>query len=101
MAASPKMAVHDTAAVEEHPAVNSILGANPLPPEFQEQSIGHVQAYTFGYDHDFDLVPHLASAVGAQFTTYGVPDTLKPIYGSHPVGVAIFVRLRPFSGQER
>ncbi len=78
-----------------------ILGENPLPPGFMEEPIGHVQAYTFGYDHDFDLIPHLASAIGAQFTTYGVPDILKPIYGSHPLGVAIFIRLRPFSGQER
>jgi hypothetical protein len=78
-----------------------ILGENPLPPGFTEEPIGHVQAYTFGYDHDFDLIPHLASAIGAQFTTYGVPDVLKPIYGSHPLGVALFVRLRPFSGRER
>jgi hypothetical protein len=75
-----------------------LLGENPLPPGFREQPIGRVQAYTFGYDHDFDLIPHVASATGAQFTTYGVADVLKPIYGSHPVGFALFVRLRPFSG---
>lgn len=78
-----------------------ILGENALPPGFTEKPIGHVEAYTFGYDHDFDLVRHMASAIGAQFTTYGVADALKPIYGSHPVGVAIFVRLRPVSGRER
>ena len=78
-----------------------ILGENALPPGFTEKPIGHVQAYTFGYDHDFDLVRHIASAIGAQFTTYGVADALKPIYGSHPVGVALFVRLRPVSGRER
>jgi hypothetical protein len=74
-----------------------ILGENPLPPGFVEKPIGHVQAYTFGYDRDFDLIPDLASAIGAQFTTYGVPDILQQIYGSHPFGVAVFVRLRPFS----
>jgi hypothetical protein len=78
-----------------------ILGENPFPPGFTEKPIGHVQAYTFGYDHDFDVIPHVASAIGAQFTTYGVPEVLKPIYGVHPVGVALFLRLRPFSGQER
>jgi hypothetical protein len=78
-----------------------IIGDNPLPPGFVEKPIGHVQAYTIGYDHDFDMIPRLASAVGVQFTTYGVPDILQPIYGSHPLGVAMFVRLRPFSGQER
>jgi hypothetical protein len=78
-----------------------ILGENPLPPNFQERPIGSVQEYSFGYDRDFDIVPHLASAVGAQFTTYGVPSQLQPIYGSHPVGVAMFLRLRPYSGETR
>jgi hypothetical protein len=78
-----------------------LLGENPLPPGFEEYPIGRVQAYTFGYDHDFDLIPHLASALGAQFSTYGVPLVLQPIYGRHPVGVVLFVRLRPFSGSDR
>jgi hypothetical protein len=78
-----------------------IIGENPLPPGFLEKPVGHVQAYTFGYDRDFDLIPNLASALGAQVTTYGVPDILRPIYGSHPVGVAMFIRLRPFSGKDR
>jgi hypothetical protein len=72
-----------------------ILGENPLPPGFQEGPIGRVQAYTFGYDHDIQLVPHLASAVGAQLTTYGVSESLKAIYGSRPASVAVFLRLRP------
>ena len=78
-----------------------IFGANPLPPGFLERSVGQVQAYTFGYDRDFDFVPHLASALGAQFTAYGVPQTLQPIYGSHPVSVAMFVRLRPYSAHDQ
>ncbi len=78
-----------------------MLGENPLPPGFKEEPIGRVQAYTFGYDRDVDLIPHLASAVGAQFTTYGVADVLKPIYGSHPAGAVIFLRFRPFSGNDR
>jgi hypothetical protein len=76
-----------------------LLGENPLPPGFQEQPIGRVQVYTVGYDRDVEIVPHLASAIGAQVTTYGVPDILKPIYG-RPVGVAIFLRLRPSSGEK-
>lgn len=78
-----------------------ILGENPLPPGFEEQPIGRVQAYTVGYDHDVDLLPHLASAVGAQLTIYGVPEALRTIYGSHPVGGAVFIRLRPYSGDQR
>ncbi len=78
-----------------------LVGENPLPPNFVEQPIGKVLAYTLGYDRDVDLVPHLASAIGIQATTYGVPDILRPIYGTHPAGVAGFVRLRPFSGPQR
>jgi hypothetical protein len=78
-----------------------ILGENPLPPGFTEQSIGRVQAYTLGYDRDIAVDPHLASAIGVQVTTYGVPNVLQPIYGTHPAGVAIFVRLRPTGNREK
>ncbi len=93
-----KMCNHAWTRIEDADRTNELLvGENPLPPGFTELPIGHVQAYTFGYDRDFDLVPDLESALGAQITTYGVPSILAPIYGSHPVGVAIFIRLRPFS----
>jgi hypothetical protein len=81
---------------------NELLnGMNPLPAGFEEQPVGHVQAYTFGYDHDVDLIPHVRSAIGAQVTAYSVTDALKPVYGSKPVGFLIFMRLRAFSGDER
>jgi len=73
-----------------------LLGKNPPPPGFRERFLGRVQAYTIGYDRDFDLVPHLATAFGGQVMFYGVPGTLKPSYGSHPVGLVVFVRVRPF-----
>jgi len=76
-----------------------LLGENALPANFIEQPIGRVQAYTLGYDRDFDIIPHVATALGAQGTIYGVGENLKPVYGSHPAGVAVFVRIRPFSGQ--
>jgi len=78
-----------------------LLGESVLPPNFQEQPIARVQAYTVGYDRDIDLIPHVASAIGAQVTVYGVGENLNPAYGSHPAGVAVFLRIRPFSGQER
>ena len=77
------------------------IGENALPPNFTEKAIGRVQAYTFGYDRDFDLVPHLGSALGVQFTGYGVPFPLQPIYGSHPAGFVVFARFRPLSGSTR
>jgi hypothetical protein len=72
-----------------------LLGENPLPPNFVETPIGQVQSYTFGYDREFGRLPHLAAAFGAQVTAYGVPSALRPVYGSDPVGIAVFLRLRP------
>jgi len=76
-------------------------GMQPLPGSFREEPIGHVQAYTFGYDRDFDLVPHFRTAVGGQVTGYGVPGALQSAYGARPVGFEVFVRFRPFSANER
>lgn len=78
-----------------------LLGENPVPPGFMEQPIGRVQGYTLGYDRDFAVVPHLSSALGAQVTVYGVPPVLQSAYGAHPAGVAVFLRIRPFSGEEK
>ncbi len=78
-----------------------IRSKNPLPANFAETPIGRVQSYTLGYDRDFKLVPRLASAIGVQFTTYGVPNVLVPLYGSHPFGVAMFFRFRPYSEESR
>jgi hypothetical protein len=78
-----------------------LLGGNPLPVGFVEQPIARVSAYTFGYDRDVHFIPHLATAFGAQFTAYGVADLFKPVYGSHPIGVMLFLRFRPFSGEQK
>jgi len=64
-----------------------LLGKQPEPPGFEEQSLARIQAYTAGYDHEFSLLPHLATAFGGQLTFYGKPDSLTPIYGRHPVAV--------------
>ena len=81
---------------------NELLnGEKPLPPGFHEEPIGHVAAYTFGYDRDVDLLPHVRTAVGGQVTMYGVPSVLQSTYGTSPLGVSLFVRFRLFSGKER
>jgi hypothetical protein len=65
-----------------------------LPPNFSESPIGHVAAYTIGYDRDYRIAPHLLAAPGAQFTTYTTPEALISTYGAHPFGAVAFVRLR-------
>jgi hypothetical protein len=83
--------------IENVDRTNELLLRNlPEPPAFQETVIGRVQAYTAGYSHDLDLIPHLATALGAQVTLYSPPNALKVLYGNHPLGAVIFLRLRPF-----
>jgi len=65
-----------------------------LPPNFEESPIGHVQAYTLGYDRDFRIAPHILAAPGAQFTVYNTPQALVSTYGKNPFGAVAFVRLR-------
>ena len=66
----------------------------PLSADFAESPIGHVAAYTFGYDRDFAIGPHLLAAPGAQITVYRTPQALRATYGTTPTGEVIFVRFR-------
>lgn len=72
-----------------------LLGKQAEPPGFEEQFLARIQAYTAGYDRDFPLISSLSTALGAQVTFYGKPEFLTPIYGQHPVGVILFIRVRP------
>ena len=65
-----------------------------LPAGFSEEPIGHVAAYTLGYDHDLALGAHLLAAPGAQFTVYRTPQALRSIYSDAPTGEVVFVRFR-------
>ncbi len=67
---------------------------SPLPVGFAEEPIGHVAAYTFGYDRDFAVGKHLLAAPGAQVTVYRSPEALRSTYGATPTGEVFFVRFR-------
>ena len=71
-----------------------LLGESFLPPSFSERYFTRVQAYTVGYDRELGTLPHIATAIGAQVTWYGIPENLKPVYGTHPVGAIAFLRFR-------
>jgi hypothetical protein len=72
-----------------------LLGKQAEPTNFDEQFLARIQAYTVGYDHDFPLIPWLSTALGGQVTFYSKPDFLTPIYGQHPMGAILFIRVRP------
>ena len=71
-----------------------LLDGLPEPPGFEENFLARVQAYTAGYDREFGWIPHVSTALGGQLTFYGKPSSLTPLYGRHPVGVVLFVRVR-------
>lgn len=72
----------------------ALTPGTPLPTGFVEAPIGHVAAYTFGYDRDFAVGPHLLAAPGAQLTVYRTPPALRSTYGSTPTAEQIFIRFR-------
>ena len=78
-----------------------LLGENPLPPGSEEHFLARVQAYTFGYDHEWNFIPHVSSAFGGQYTLYSAPAFLDPVYGAHPMGVMLIVRLRAISSTSK
>ena len=40
------------------------------------------------------VIPNVPTAIGAQVTTYGVGHPLQPIYGTDPIAVQVFIRIR-------
>lgn len=73
-----------------------VVGETPAVLEVHEDPIGRVQAYTFGYERDLPSpIPSVRVGLGAQVTSYGLPSHLKSIYGNHPAGFAVFLRIRP------
>jgi len=53
-----------------------------------------INAFTFGYARDFNLIPHFQTGIGANFTLYSTPSALDPYYGDHPKGFFFYLRVR-------
>ena len=54
-----------------------------------------IGAYTFGGVRDVWNTDKISLGLGSAITFYSKPSTLDPIYGQHPVGWKLFLRLRP------
>jgi hypothetical protein len=60
-----------------------------------ERRYARVQAYTAGYERELPRATNwLKQGIGGQFTGFVAPRNLEPVYGSHPWGVQLFVRMR-------
>jgi hypothetical protein len=64
-----------------------------------ESVVGRVAAFTGGYAHGVGGWRTLGAELGAQFTGYGVPDALTPLYSQHPFGVAGVFMVRLGKGE--
>jgi len=54
-----------------------------------------VSEYIAGFTHDLpNAIRGLETGIGANATAYGIPDSLRPLYGSHPWGVDVYLRIR-------
>jgi hypothetical protein len=67
--------------------LENLVPAGTTPPEV---GVGHVQAYSLGYDRQYRVAPHVLAAPGGQFTLYRAPDALASTYGRAPFGGVIF-----------
>jgi hypothetical protein len=57
-----------------------------------------VFALTLGGVHDVLQMHGFEGGIGADISVYGVPASLLPAYGGHPVSFHVFFRLRPPAG---
>jgi hypothetical protein len=69
-------------------------GVSPGPQAGSD--LVRVGAYTLGYLRDFDLLSgwKVKTGVGVDATAYSLPSSLELVYGSFPLSVHAFVRLR-------
>ncbi len=73
-----------------------LIGETPAVLQVEEDPIGRIQAFTFGYERDLPVaVSSIKIGLGFQTSVYGIPQQLKSVYGDHPAGLSVFVRLRP------
>jgi len=69
-------------------------------PELETQldrtvgSTFRIGEYTLGYTRDIGSFAHVMTGVGANASTYSVPNAIRPYYGNHPFGANVYVRLR-------
>ena len=73
-----------------------LVGETPAALSVEEDPIGRIQAYTFGYERDLPVpISSLSVGLGAQVTTYGLTQQLKSVYGDRPAAFSVFLRIRP------
>lgn len=77
---------------------DELFADNPdLASQLEASSGTHwfdVNAYTIGYTRDLGTFFGVQTGLGANLSLYGIPDSIKPYYGDHPLGVNVYLRVR-------
>jgi len=76
---------------------DELFSDQPDLEERLDRTIGstfRIGAYTAGYTRDIGTFHKIETGIGANFTAYSTPASIKPYYGDHPVSVNVFLRLR-------
>jgi hypothetical protein len=53
-----------------------------------------IGAYTLGYTRYFPLWLPLETGIGANFSTYTLPEAIVPFYGAHPFGLNVYLHFQ-------
>jgi hypothetical protein len=53
-----------------------------------------INAFTAGYTREIGRFSHVAMGLGANLTAYAIPREIQPLYGDHPWGATVFLRVR-------
>lgn len=70
------------------PAIEEQLLSNEGTDTFR------IGAYTVGYTRYFPVFSSVRTGVGANFTTYTLPEAIVPFYGAHLFGVNFYLHLQ-------
>jgi hypothetical protein len=75
-----------------------LTGETPAALNIEEDPVGRIQAYTFGYERDLPIhASFMKIGLGLQATIYGLTPQLQSVYGNRPVGFSMFLHVRPAS----
>ncbi len=76
---------------------DELFDAQPEINALLERTAGvsfRIGAFTAGYTRDIQLMRHIQTGVGANFSVYTLPAAIQPYYGAHPFGANVYVRFR-------
>jgi hypothetical protein len=57
-------------------------------------NVFRIGEYTLGYTRYFPMWAPIESGIGANFSTYTLPDAIVPYYGAHPFGVNFYLHFQ-------